>query len=488
MNGCVLKNQGWAGDQGKEMKQMGLYLLGVTQFCRMAVEAGAVKLQEVDGLFDNDPLKIGTSKYGMKIERPRYIPDVEVAITLNEQFHLEVIRQLLKLGYRNLSIIFRTPEGFEKRKYDFGHYDFPPDDKCMVVLYLENRSYSGICAVDYMMRNRLVKIPSDLHIVTYVDSGSQTDQYFYAAMADYSITERTELKGHGKSIQLWHGFPFKAMEHMVSDYVSTDRRVSNFWHSYDFIASYGKMYTNFMSACYGTLASQYVVTGMPRNDLLFVTDGRRNLRDLLPDSEGKKIIFYMPTFRKVEAEIAFYARTDGSTDGYLFYWQDFSVDILEKFCERNNIYFVFKLHPSDASKVRTWHAHSDHIGVITDEDLSDKCIYEYLNAADVLISDYSSVYFDYLLLDRPILFTDKDIDDYAANRGIMLEPLELWRPGAVVHTMNDLMAEIEEALDGRDLYKAARARTRALVHHYVDGRSTQRLLDFISEDWGKANG
>ena len=196
----------------------------------------------------------------------------------------------------------------------------------------------------------------------------------------------------------------------------------------------------------------------------------------------------MPTFRKVEAEIAFYARTDGSTDGYLFYWQDFSVDILEKFCERNNIYFVFKLHPSDASKVRTWHAHSDHIGVITDEDLSDKCIYEYLNAADLLISDYSSVYFDYLLLDRPILFTDKDIDDYAANRGIMLEPLELWRPGAVVHTMNDLMAEIEEALDGRDLYKAARARTRALVHHYVDGRSTQRLLDFISEDWGKANG
>lgn len=76
---------------------MGLYLLGVTQFCRMAIEAGAVKLQEVDGLFDNDPLKIGTSKYGMKIERPRYIPDVEVAITLNEQFHLEVILSLIHI-------------------------------------------------------------------------------------------------------------------------------------------------------------------------------------------------------------------------------------------------------------------------------------------------------------------------------------------------------------------------------------------------------
>ena len=467
---------------------MGVYLLGVTQLCGMAVEAGVVELQEVDGLFDNDPLKIGTEKYGMKIERPRFIPDVEVTITLKEQFHLEVIRQLLKLGYRKLSIIFRKSEGFEKKYYNFEQYDYPPNDKCMVVLYLENRSYSGICAIDYMIHNRLVKMPSDLYIVLYADQNDQMARCFYAAMADYLVTERTELKGYGKSIQLWHGFPFKAMEHMVSDFVSTNRRVSNFWYSYDFIASYGKMYTNFMSACYGTLASQYVMTGMPRNDLLFVTDGKRNLCELLPDSEGKKIIFYMPTFRKIEAEIAFYARTDGNTDGYLFYWQDFSVDILEKFCERNNIYFVFKLHPSDASKVRTWYVQSRYIGVITDEDLSDKCTYEYLNAADLLISDYSSVYFDYLLLDRPILFTDKDIDDYAANRGIMLEPLDLWRPGAVVHTMNDLMSEIKEALDGRDLYRAARARTRSLVHHYVDGRSTQRLLDFIAEDWGKANG
>lgn len=467
---------------------MGLYLLGVTQFCRMAIEAGAVRLQEVDGLFDNDPSKIGTERYGMKIEETRYIPDVEVVITLREQFHLEVIRQLLKLGYRKLSIIFKTTEGFEKRNFDFEHYEYPPDDTCMVVLCLQNRSYSGICAIDYMICHRLVNMSSDLYIVTYVDRGSQTDQYFYAAMADYRITERTELEGHGKSIQLWHGFPFKAMEHMVSDYVSEDRRVSNFWYTYDFIASYGKMYTNFMGACYGTLASQYVVTGMPRNDLLFAADGKRNLRELLPDSEGKKIIFYMPTFRKVESEIAFYARTDGSTDGYLFYWQDFSVEVLEKFCERNNIYFVFKLHPSDASKVRTWHVRSNNIGVITDEDLQNRCTYEYLNAADLLISDYSSVYFDYLLLDRPILFTDQDIDDYAANRGIMLEPLDLWRPGAVVHTLNDLLSEIKEAIDGKDLYQEARARTRSLVHHYADGHSTQRLLDFITEDWGKANG
>ena len=69
----------------------------------------------------------------------------------------------------------------------------------------------------------------------------------------------------------------------------------------------------------------------------------------------------------------------------------------------------------------------------------------------MLISDYSSVYFDYLLLDRPILFTDKDIDDYAANRGIMLEPLDLWRPEEISVTVGmqgDYYVEVSgEGLD-----------------------------------------
>lgn len=299
-------------------------------------------------------------------------------------------------------------------------------------------------------------------------------------MAKYVITERDRIQTCGKLIQLWHGFPLKTMGHMMTQYIAKDNKTENRWYSYDVIASYGQMYTNFMCACYGSTASQYTVLGMPRNDLLFVTDGKRNLRDVFPMSADKKIVMYMPTFRELDHAAHGYKQIDGDEEGYIFYWNDFSIKELEDFCRVNNIYFVFKLHPSDASKIKTWFVESDYIGILTDEMLGSECMYEYLNAADVLITDYSSVYFDYLLLDRPIVFTDKDIDSYMRHRGLMLEPLEFWRPGPNVHTMEALKQEIRNALC-IDRYKENRKCLLPVVHKYRDGKSTQRLFDFMEK-------
>ena len=188
----------------------------------------------------------------------------------------------------------------------------------------------------------------------------------------------------------------------------------------------------------------------------------------------------MPTFRELDCSRS--GENDGDEEGYIFYWDNFSVNKLEKFCQENGAYFIFKLHPSDASKVKSWGGQSQYIGIMTDEMLGEKCMYEYLNAADILITDYSSVYFDFLLLDRPIVFTDKDIDMYAQKRGFMLEPLEFWRPGAAVHTYETLEKELQTALAGDDEYRQARHDLIPFVHKYQDGNSTQRLFDFIENN------
>ncbi|MDE6052605.1 MAG: CDP-glycerol glycerophosphotransferase family protein, partial [Lachnospiraceae bacterium] len=91
--------------------------------------------------------------------------------------------------------------------------------------------------------------------------------------------------------------------------------------------------------------------------------------------------------------------------------------------------------------------------------------------------------FDYLLLDRPIVFTDRDVNSYAAHRGVILEPLEFWRPGAVVHTMDLLIQELEKALDNQNYYGEERKRLMPLVHRYQDGQSTKRLFEMIETDW-----
>lgn len=468
------------GDKGEA--EMNQFLFGIAKLCDTVLISGLVSLAEIDGLFDNDPAKVGQEKYGMYIQKPQFYDNTEVIITMLSRHRLSALRQLLSLGYSKIAIIYERDGEYERRRYDFSSYHCRKRADCLIVLYLQHKSYSGISAVIYMLRHCYVTLPDDFNVAILEGNTDETANYYYAAMADYFITERDSFAVYGKLIQLWHGFPLKALGHMTKSFRSEGNKTTNLWQRYDYIASYGQIYTDFMCACYGTLFSQYRTVGMPRNDLLFIAEGKKNIQEILPDSADKKIILYMPTFREIEYKNAARKQVDGDTDGYLFYWEDFDVNRLEKFCKENNLYFVFKLHPSDASKVKTWCVSSENIGILTDEMLADKCMYEYLNAADVLITDYSSVYFDYLLLDRPIVFTDKDVDAYTARRGIILEPLSFWRPGAAVHTVDMLEREIVNAVSGKDSYQEKRRSLLPLVHHYQDGDSTKRLFEAIIED------
>lgn len=461
------------------MKQ---YLFGIARFCDEVISNGIISLEKIDGLFDNDAAKAGRKKYGMYIQKPHFYDNAEVIITMPSQHHLGALRQLLDLGYSKITIIYESVDGYEKRHYDFSPYHCREKVDCLIVLYLQHKSYSGISAIEYMLKNQYVTLPAGFRVITMEGRLDETEYYYYAAMADYVVTERDPLRVYGKLIQLWHGFPLKALGHMMRSFHAVENKTTNLWRRYDHIASYGQIYTNFMCACYGTPSSQYWTVGMPRNDLLFVAEGKKNIQEIMPDSIDKKIILYMPTFREIEYKKTARMQMDGDTNGYLFYWEDFNVHRLEEFCKEHNLYFVFKLHPSDASKVKTWCASSDYIGILTDEMLTDKCMYEYLNAADILITDYSSVYFDYLLLDRPIIFTDKDVDSYVERRGLILEPLEFWRPGAAVHTVDMLEREIINAVRGKDLYQEKRKSLLPLIHRYQDGHSTRRLFEALIEN------
>lgn len=462
---------------------MRTYLFGISSFAKKLADSGCLNDCRIEGLFDNNPEKWGQEKFGVKIEKPYYSSEIEIIITVGASYHLEIIAQLLELGYYRFSFFEKKAERvYEKRIYDYSQMNYCDDKNNLVLLYLEHRSYSGICALEYMCKNRLINTYA-YRIKLFNNDRNDSDYYYDLIAAKYIITERSWSNYpavKAKIIQLWHGFPLKTMGHMLSKYDVTKYGDPNeFWQKMDYILSYGLNYTTFMSACYGTLLKQYRVTGMPRNDLLFLTDGKGNLERKIPASCGKKIVMYMPTFRAIEDGGI---TVNGDDEGYLFYWKDFDAEKIEKFCRENNIFFLFKLHPSDASKVSRLRIESENIGILTDDMLDDKCMYEFLNAADVLVTDYSSVYFDYLLLNRPIVFTDNDSASYAENRGFMLEPLEFWRPGPVVHTFERFLGEIKKALDGQDEYEQARETLMPFVHQYRDAGSTQRLFDLMKTE------
>jgi len=106
-------------------------------------------------------------------------------------------------------------------------------------------------------------------------------------------------------------------------------------------------------------------------------------------------------------------------------------------------------------------------------------LYQVLPYTDVLITDYSSIYFDYLLLDKPIIFTPSDIEDYSRNRGLLLEPYDYWTPGPKCYDQDTLQYEISKSINDCEYYQRERLELKNIFHKYQDGKSTKRVTQFI---------
>jgi CDP-glycerol glycerophosphotransferase (TagB/SpsB family) len=150
---------------------------------------------------------------------------------------------------------------------------------------------------------------------------------------------------------------------------------------------------------------------------------------------------------------------------------------------------LIKMHPYEVRGAQAMQrmADSEAFCMMTDHMLAAAQVdfYEMLNAVDLLITDYSSIYFDYLLLDRPIIFTPTDVDQYADTRGFLLEPYDFWAPGQNSFTQKDFLQAIELNMEQPDRHSSARECVSRIVHHYRDGKSSQRVSNVICEYLGK---
>lgn len=458
-----------------------VYLFGASEYCDNVISSEVLSNSNIVGIFDNDEFKWGKEKAGIDIIQPQYIADdVDIMITMSSKYHMEAINQLIKLGYYRFYIVKKIENQYKLVLYDYNKYK-NQKGRIKIILYIENNSFSNVQAINYF----LMKYSKDKNLfdVFVMQSNlKESDMYFYLLNCDVVVTDTRwnyfSMKGNKPLvIQLWHGFPIKTMANMSrSEDIEEKEKNIALWSNYNIIASYGTNYTTFISACYGNIVEQFEVTGMPRNDLLLLSNGRTNLAELFPFSINKTIIFYMPTFRQTKN-----GAKNGEKSGYIFNWDEFEFDNFEEYCRRKNIFFIIKIHPADYDYLHKIIGISEYITILVDDMFGDKCLYEYLNAADILITDYSSVYYDYLLLNRPIIFADKDSQEYEKDRGFLLAPVNFWRPGAVVRTMQECMDEIDSILTGKDKYKVQRNLITSLVHEYRDANSSQRVIDKIVE-------
>ncbi|OAK35446.1 bifunctional glycosyltransferase/CDP-glycerol:glycerophosphate glycerophosphotransferase [Bacillus wiedmannii] len=278
-------------------------------------------------------------------------------------------------------------------------------------------------------------------------------------------------------IDLWHGFPLKTMFYADPNYHNKNS-ISSFFKPLNYLASYSHLYNELLYKCVRVDPNNFVITGAPRNDLLFNTNSRELLCKMLHmDDTGQKFMFYMPTFRATSQINS----TNYSSN--LFGFNHFELSAFNQFLEKNNYQLIVKAHPLYGENYSEMLKGLSHISLFPTEKLIAWHIdlYEVLGAIDFLITDYSSVYFDYLLLDKPIIFTPTDLGEYQEDRGFLLTPYEEWTPGPKVFDQISLQNEILAYETNHSYYQKARKQVSNKIHAYQDCNSSERVWNFITK-------
>lgn len=343
-------------------------------------------------------------------------------------------------------------------------------------------SYSGSNTL--ALQNNLPKYIEEKYDVTLHELNSAHEHPDFYHSDVYINTHGEYASAQNKvNIELWHGFPLKGMALMDREEKTDAAQIFDYWSDINMIASYSPLYNTLMNACNGARIEQYQITGMPRNDALFSNDSQTLLSTMIPEVKGKKVIFFMPTFRK---SVVTPEKIDGKkTTSNVFGFEDFDQEKFAQFLSEHNLAFVVKLHPFEESyfldSFSDWNA--QHIYFLTNDLLIkyQKDLYEVIGAADFLITDYSSIYFDYLLLDRPIVFTPIDLEEYRKTRGFLLEPYDYWTPGPKAFNQEQLVSYLRTYMEQPDWYSNERKTLLPLIHTHTDNRSSERVWQAVDK-------
>jgi len=182
----------------------------------------------------------------------------------------------------------------------------------------------------------------------------------------------------------------------------------------------------------------------------------------------------MPTFRMG------YSTLQGDKNlTNLFGFQNFNNNEFDKFLVDNNMVLVYKLHPNEEPYLEQY---ANGLNSENSLHLSDRLIleagldlYDLLNSCDLMMTDYSGIYFDYLLLNRPMIFIPIDLEDYEHSRGFLFGPYEEWTPGPKVVTQGALQEEILKSVVSIEYYRTDRERLKNIIHKYHDNKSSERV-------------
>ena len=299
----------------------------------------------------------------------------------------------------------------------------------------------------------------------------------------YIYDSRTASINHWTSagaykVSLWHGSPLKTIDRDIivkhnAFYIGNHtwglkrylvRMLMPEWFVVaDLMIATSEKVKGYFNSAFG--CEKIEVTGYPRNDIIYnpsmYTKHLVFEKDIIESISTEKTILYAPTFRDTN-------RYDRKTP---IEWGRLN-DLLKK----NDTTFLIKLHRHDYSMAME--KECSHIRVLDNE--SD--MYPLFSKVDLLVTDYSSIFFDFLLTDKPVLFYPYDKDDYLTKDRSIYDEYDTVTPGHKAYTFNSFYEKLElffkepialkkSALDYNKIKK--------MYNKYNDCEGSKRTYQFI---------
>ena len=281
-------------------------------------------------------------------------------------------------------------------------------------------------------------------------------------------------------VNLWHGLPIKKIVYDSArtkehNWVYTSKGFRRFYHVFlepqkvalgDYVLAQSISWRGFFSSAFRVEDSHVIVENQPRNDALlaasvFVLESERVLIEKIEElKKSRKIITYLPTFR------------DGSNNPLSGSGLDF--DSLNSFLNKNSMHMFIKMHhegiPTGAKE------HYSNIDFLS----PNTGVMLVLRHTDVLVTDYSSVYFEFLVVNRPIVFFSFDMDAYLGKMRDMYFDYDSITPGPKAKTVSELYKYLQEAVEYPDKYKEDRDKIRSMVLNPQPERSSEFVFNKIN--------
>ncbi|MBD8070552.1 CDP-glycerol glycerophosphotransferase family protein [Bacillus sp. PS06] len=280
----------------------------------------------------------------------------------------------------------------------------------------------------------------------------------------YGFLSAIHFKKDAQCIQLWHAAgalkKFGLEDHSVKNRSKkAQNRFVNVYKKFDKVVVGSEEMANIFINSFGLPRTSILRTGIPRTDIFFDYELQQEIKEMLysenPNLKNKKVLLYAPTYRDHELD-TFTLQLD-----------------LEKMEKElgNDFVVLIKLHPAVKNAAKQYE--KDFPNFVFDYS-AYKNINHLLLITDMLITDYSSIPYEYSLLNKPMIFFTYDIDTYKEQRGLPTNYMAQI-PGPAVYTTIEIIEKIKENSFDLSLVESFSMRW----NRYSTGTSSKNLMSFL---------